>query len=82
MKSKDFALIAVSVVMGIIFSIIVSKFVFSKSSSGQQVEVVPKIAVNFQKPDSRYFNSGSIDLTQFISIGNNSNPNPFNSSAP
>lgn len=78
MKSRDFGLIAISVILAIILSVIVSKFVFVTHSSGQKVEVVPLISSTFSQPDSRYFNSSSLDLTQFISIGNSSNPNPFN----
>ena len=80
MKSKDAALIGGAVVLAIIFSVIISKFVFVKHSSGQKVEIVPLISSSFSTPDSRYFNSSSIDLTQFISIGNNANPNPFQTS--
>lgn len=78
MKSKDIALIVTAIVLGAIFSEIINKFVFVRSSAGQVVEVVPTISASFQTPDTRYFNSNSIDLTQFITIGNSSNPNPFN----
>ncbi len=78
MKSRDFGLIAISVILAIILSVIVSKFVFVTHSSGQTVEVVPLISSTFSQPDPRYFNSNSLDLTQFISIGNSANPNPFN----
>ncbi len=77
MKSKDFALIFASVILAVITSVIISKFVFVSHSTGQSVEVVPIISSNFSQPDSRYFNPSSIDLTQFISIGSNSNTNPF-----
>ena len=81
MKPKDFALIGGAVVLGIIISIFVSKAVFTTSSTGQQVDVVPTISAFFPKPDPRYFNSQSIDFTQFIRIGNNSNSNPFSATA-
>ncbi len=77
MKSRDVGIIGIAIILAIIFSVIISKFVFVAHSSGQKVEVVPLISSNFSKPDSRYFNANSIDLTQFISIGNNSNSNPF-----
>ncbi len=77
MKSRDYALIGGAVILAIISSIIVSKFIFVKHSSGQKVEVVPIITSSFSQPDKRYFNSSAIDLTQFISIGNSSNQNPF-----
>ncbi|MCL4357818.1 hypothetical protein M1512_02925 [Patescibacteria group bacterium] len=82
MKSKDIALIVMAVILGAIFSGIVSKFVFPSSASSKQVEVVPQLSAEFSTPDARYFNSKSIDLTQFIQIGNSSNPNPFNSNIP
>lgn len=45
----------------------------------QQVEVVPTITSDFPAPDKQYFNSDSIDPTQLIQIGSNTNPAPFNS---
>ena len=80
MKSKDYALIGASVILSAIISIFVSKLLFSSSTAGQQVDIVPSISSKWPSPDPRYFNNSSIDLTQFISIGNNSNPNPFGTS--
>ena len=80
MKSRDFALIGGAIVLAIISSVIVSKFIFVKHSTGQKVEVVPIITSTFSQPDPRYFNPSAIDLTQFISIGNSSNQNPFQTS--
>ena len=77
MKSKDLALIVASVILAAIVSVITSKMLFSSSSKGQQVDVVPAISSQWPQVDSNYFNNSSIDLTQFISIGNSSNPNPF-----
>lgn len=77
MKSKDFALIGAAVVFGAIFSILIGKFVFNKSSTGKSVEVVPYISSQFPKADSRYFNNNSVDPTTFINIGNNQNNAPF-----
>jgi hypothetical protein len=79
MKSKDFALIASTIIFAAIVSIIASKLIFSNNSASQQVDVVPSIGYGWPTPDKRYFNSNSIDLTQFISIGNNTNPSPFGS---
>lgn len=78
MKPKDFAVVGVAVVLGIILSIIVSNMVFgSGSAHNQQIEIVPSISATLPKPDSQYFNANSLDPTQFISIGNSQNPNPF-----
>ncbi len=77
MKPKDLALIAVSVIVGIIISIFVGKLIFGKSIAQQTVEVVPPISSSLPTPDSRYFNDKSIDPTQFINIGNSQNSAPF-----
>jgi len=77
MKPKDLGLIAGAIVLGIVVSVVVSKLVFVSPTSGQQVDIVPTLPVSFPSPDSRYFNKSSLDPTQFIRIGNNSNPNPF-----
>jgi len=77
MKSKDFALIGGAVILGVIVSILVSKFVFVNSNKSQQVDVVPYISSSIPTPGNQYFNNKSIDPTQFIIIGNNSNQNPF-----
>ncbi len=82
MKSKDLTLIGGAVVLAIIFSVIISKFVFVKQSTGRSVEVVPIITYNFSQPDKRFFNPSAVDLTQFISIGNNANQNPFQQPGP
>lgn len=81
MKSKDIALIVIAVVLGAIFSEVINKYIFVNKVGGQQVDIVPSISGNFPIPDSRYFNPSAIDPTQFISIGNSSNPNPFSSSS-
>jgi hypothetical protein len=55
-----------------------SKLLFAKPQNRkQQVEVVQAISSEFATPNSRYFNPSSIDPTQQIQIGNNSNPDPF-----
>ena len=81
MKPKDIALVVVAVILGIIFSEVINNLVFVPPNQGQQVDVVPTISGKFPSVDSRYFNSKSIDLTQFIKIGNNQNPSPFLSSS-
>jgi len=77
MKPRDFALIGGAIVLGIIVSIFVSKAVFVNSNSSQSVDVVPYLSASIPTPSKQYFNSKSIDPTQFIRIGNNSNQNPF-----
>lgn len=79
MKQKDLILIIVVVFISAVISIIASKSLFSAPKNRQQaVEVVDPISSTFQEPDSHYFNSQSIDPTKLITIGDNSNQNPFN----
>jgi hypothetical protein len=79
MKQKDVALILVIVFVGALVSLFVSKLIFASPKNRQQsVEVVQPITANFPQPDTTYFNSSAIDPTKLISIGQNSNTNPFN----
>jgi hypothetical protein len=81
MKQKDIALIAVVVIVSGTLSLLLSNLVIaSPKNRKQQVEVVEPITADFPKPVSKYFNSQSIDPTQLIKIGDNSNPQPFNKS--
>ena len=81
MKQKDVAMIMVIAFVSAIISLVVSRLLFTTpQNQEQQVEVVPAITADFPAPDSRYFNSSSIDPTQLIQIGNNNNTNPFNGS--
>lgn len=83
MKQKDLALIAVVVFISIVFSLVISKFVIATPENRQQeVEVVQPISGEFQSPDKRYFNNTAFDPTEQITIGENANPNPFNSTQP
>jgi hypothetical protein len=80
MKQKDLALILVIIFVSVVVSLFISNEIIVPSKNRQQeVDVVQPITTNFPKADSRYFNSTSIDPTQIIVIGQNSNTNPFNS---
>jgi hypothetical protein len=80
MKQKDIVLIIIIIFFSAIISLFVSKSIFaSPKNRQQQVEVVQPITADFPKPDSRYFNSNAFDPTRQITIGQNANPNPFNS---
>lgn len=82
MKQKDISLILVIVVLSAIISFLLSNTLFaSPKHRQQQVEVVSSISSNFATPDAKYFNQGSVDLTQLIQIGNTTNPNLFNGSS-
>ena len=81
MKQKDIALIIVIVFVSAVVSLFASKAIFSSPKNRQQeVEIVQPITADFPQPDSSYFNSGAIDPTQLIKVGQNSNTNPFSAS--
>lgn len=79
MKSKDWTIIALIVVLSAVFSMVVSSFMLGgKLGSTLKVEVVSPITSDFPLPNSTYFNSNSINPTQEIQIGSDNNQSPFN----
>ncbi len=79
MKQKDLILIIVIVFISAILSLVLSNMIFtSPKNRHQSVEIVDAITSDFPTPDTKYFNSNSIDPTQLIQIGNNNNQTPFN----
>lgn len=82
MKQKDIALIAVIAVISAVISLTLSKMLFgAPATKNQQVEVVQSITADFPQPDKRYFNANAFDPTKLITIGQNTNPDPFSGSA-
>jgi hypothetical protein len=80
MKQKDLITLVGAIFLGLLLSIGASKLIFATPANTQeQVPVVPAISSNFSTPSKQFFNDQSIDPTQLIQIGNNSNPTPFNS---
>ncbi|MET1032950.1 MAG: hypothetical protein ABWX94_00440 [Candidatus Saccharimonadales bacterium] len=78
MKQKDIALIIVLVFVSGVVSFLLSGWIFAKPADRQQkAEIVDVITPDFSLPDTKYFNTSSIDPTQLIQIGNSNNPNPF-----
>jgi len=78
MKQKDVALIIVLVAVSGVVSFLLSGYIFAKPADRQQkAEKVDVITSDFTQPDTKYFNSTSVDPTQLIQIGGSSNPNPF-----
>lgn len=78
MKQKDLALILVIIFISAIASLFISKIIFvSPKNRQQEVEVVRPITADFPKPDSQYFNSSANDPTKLITIGQNTNTDPF-----
>lgn len=79
MKQKDIALIVVVAIVSAAVALVLSNFLFgSPERSQQKAEVVDPITADFPSPDQRFFNSNSVDPTQTITIGNQSNQTPFN----
>lgn len=80
MKQRDLALILVIVFISGIASFLLSNFVIANPKNlKEQVEVVEPITSEFIQPDSRYFSNKSKNPTQTIKIGENLNPQPFDS---
>lgn len=79
MKQKDIILIVFVIILTGIVTFFASNALFGSQKQRQEkVEVIEPITSDFPKPDSKYFNSNSIDPTQQITIGNNQNTKPFN----
>lgn len=78
MKQKDIIIIAVVVIVSTVLAAVASKFLFKPADHQQKVEVVVPISADFPTPDPRFFNKNSVDPTQTIQIGDNTNAVPFN----
>lgn len=82
MKQKDIALIVIIVIISAVVSLLLSNRIFvSPKNRQQQVEVVQRISSDFPKPDDRFFNNQAFDPTKQITIGQNTNPQPFSSTS-
>lgn len=81
MKAKDIALITFVGIISAVISLFASQSLLGSHKNRQQeVEVVQPISADFPLPDSRYFNNGAFDPAKTITIGQNTNNDPFNSS--
>ena len=81
MKQKDISLIIVIALLSAVVSIVLTKLLISTPKNrSEKVTIVEPITSDFPAPDQKYFNSNSIDPTRLIRVGDNANPNPFNSS--
>ncbi len=81
MKQKDIALLIVVGVVSAVIAILSSSFLLNKLGSRElKAEVVDSISSEFNVPDDTYFNQNSLDPTQLIRIGDNSNQTPFQAS--
>lgn len=78
MKSKDWSVIAVIVVISAVVSLIISNFTIGSSKLGTlKVEQVSPLTPEFKLPNEQYFNKNSINPTKEIKIGEESNTSPF-----
>jgi hypothetical protein len=88
MKQKELTLIGMVALIAIILSFIISSLVFgSPKKHPTKVPVVTPISSSFPLPQTddnykAFFNQNSLNPTQLIQIGGNSNSVPFNQSAP
>ena len=79
MKQKDIAMILIVSFISAVMSLVISNAVFgSKSSRSLDSDVVTAITTEFNQPDQKYFNENSVNPTQIIRIGDNTNQQPFN----
>lgn len=79
MKQKDIALILVVMIFSGMLSFFAARFLFATPADRiVKAEVVDPITSDFNRPDNKYFNDTSINPTQLIRIGDNSNVTPFN----
>lgn len=80
MKRKDFLLIAVVIIISTAFALLLSSILIgSPKKNPQEAEIVEPISAQFPPADKHYFNDQAINPTKLITIGDNANPNPFNS---
>ena len=78
MKQKDIAVIvAVAGLSTIIALIMANSLIANPKNRHAEVLVLDSISSDFPKPDSKYFNTNSIDPTKTVEIGNSNNLQPF-----
>lgn len=79
MKQKDIAVIIAIAGLSIIIAFVMANYVIAKPDNRKaNVQGFDAITSNFTAPDAKYFNPASINPTQTVKIGGNSNPQPFN----
>lgn len=78
MKQKDIALIIIIAAISGVISFAVSNFLFATPQNRHQaVAVIDPITTDFATPDTKFFNSQSIDPAKLIEVGSSNNTNPF-----
>ncbi len=79
MKAKDWEIIGTVVLISGVLTFAVASLLFGGSHTKLlRVEVVTPISSDFPLPNSKYFNNDSLNPTQEIKIGEDSNTTPFN----
>ncbi len=79
MKQNDIIQIVVVGFLALVIALVLSSVVFNPSSKkGQKRNIVTPISKDFKSPDKRFFNENSVNPTQVIRIGENTNQKPFN----
>ena len=82
MKQKDIALIIIIGAISGAVSFAASHFLFATPKDRHQnVAVVDPITTEFVTPDSKFFNSKSIDPAKLIEVQDSNNTHPFSGSA-
>ena len=78
MKRKDIGIILLVAILSSFISIILSGAIISTPEDRRQkVEVVEALSTEFQRPDSTYFNSRSVNPAKRIQIGQDPDSKPF-----
>jgi hypothetical protein len=78
MKSRDIAVILVVAFIAALASFGISRVIFGgQKTHNLTAPTVEQIVSDFNKPDAKYFNGQSIDITRAITIGDTTNPDPL-----
>jgi len=79
MKSKDWEIIGIVVIVSGVLTFAIASLLFGGGHTKPlRVEVVAPISSDFPLPNTKYFNNDSLNPTQEIKIGEDSNTSPFN----
>ena len=78
MKQQDVAMIIVIVFISGVLSFFVSNKLISPPKHNLKAPIVQPISSEFNLPSQKYFNGESINPTQIIHIGDNTNQTPLN----
>jgi phosphoglycerate-specific signal transduction histidine kinase len=78
MKRQELAIIVMAMVLGGLVSFFVSRLIFTPPKNRQQtINIVEKLSSDFPQANATYFNENSLNPTKNITIGDQSNPQPF-----